>query len=134
MAFSKSLISGDTSDGNDGNNYMLSEEQFHECFSDESFILKFQQQIAKDFNSNGLSMSQLFEEVPLTVDVIFDAIQTKVMEAVQQGETQLLQLLYSIDIPQQQFLDSINEPDFIFRLSETILRREAYKVFARDTF
>jgi hypothetical protein len=51
-----------------------------------------------------------------------------------EGETRLLQLLYTIDLSEKEFLSLTTEPDFLKLLSEKILFREAYKVFLRAKF
>ena len=50
------------------------------------------------------------------------------------GETKWMQLLYTIDIPEQTFLSLTQEKDFIQLLSQAILKREAMKVFFRSKF
>ena len=51
-----------------------------------------------------------------------------------QGERQTLQLLYRIDIPQQDFLALTADPAFIEKMSELIVKREAYKVYLRSRY
>ena len=51
-----------------------------------------------------------------------------------QGETRLLQLLYTIDLAEKEFLHITTNPNFVQLLSEKILFREAYKVFLRTKF
>jgi hypothetical protein len=51
-----------------------------------------------------------------------------------EGETRLLQLLYTIDLTEKEFLSITMDRDFLKLLSEKILFREAYKVFLRDKF
>ena len=46
----------------------------------------------------------------------------------QLGETQTLQLLYIIDIPQGEFLSLTTDPDFLSKASLLIIKREAQKV------
>ena len=50
------------------------------------------------------------------------------------GEHQTMQLLYQVDIPQQDFLDLTSDPNFIQKMSILILRREAYKVYLRARY
>ena len=113
---------------------LLSKEELQIQFQTTDFVLKTQKQIAKDFYSSGLSFNNSFELEELIYMDIISAIQVKVEEIIQQGERQLLQLLYQIDIPQSQFLALVNEEEFSLKLSEVILRREAYKVFLRTKF
>jgi hypothetical protein len=55
-------------------------------------------------------------------------------EVMKEGETRLLQLLYTIDISEKQFLEITTEHNFIQLLAEKILFREAYKVFLRAKY
>jgi hypothetical protein len=52
----------------------------------------------------------------------------------QEGETRLLQLLYTIDLPEKEFLSLTTQADFLALLSQRILFREAYKVYLRKKF
>jgi hypothetical protein len=103
-------------------------------FQTVDFVLKTQRQIAKDFSSSGILFNDLFEKVELSYDVLISTIASKLEEVMMHGETQLLQLLYQIDIPQNHFLDLLNQEDFGLKLSALILRREAYKVYLRSKF
>lgn len=112
----------------------LTKSELEIQFQTADFALKTQQQIAKDFYSSGLYFESSFENDELSYTNIISAIQEKIEEIIQQGERQLLQLLYQIDIPQNQFLELVNQVDFSLKLSELILQREAYKVFLRSKF
>lgn len=113
---------------------LLSKEELIVQFQTADFVLKTQQQVAKGFHSSGLYFDNSFETDELTYTDIISAIQEKLEEIMQQGERQLLQLLYQIDIPQTQFLELVNQNDFSLKLSALILQREAYKVFLRSKF
>lgn len=112
----------------------LSDEELQLQFQTVDFILKTQQQISKDFYSSSIQFEQSFETTELAYQEILEEVATKLEEIIRLGETQLLQLLYQIDISQNQFLKLVNREDFLFRLSELIVRREAYKVFLRSKF
>ena len=98
------------------------------------FALKTQQQIEKDFYSSGVSFETSFTSTAWNYSQIFDAVQDQLTEIMKRGETQLLQLLYQIDIPQNQFLASLGESNFSEQLTELIIRREAFKVYLRSKF
>lgn len=61
-------------------------------------------------------------------------IAQQLVELMKEGETRLLQLLYTIDLPENEFLHLTKEPDFLRLISQRILLREAYKVFLRRKF
>jgi len=50
------------------------------------------------------------------------------------GESQLLQLIYIIDIPEKEFLSSVTQKEVVQILSEKILLKEANKVYLRRKF
>lgn len=103
-------------------------------FDNETFVIKTQQQIAKDFAKFNLFFSESFETVPFTKDEIELLIGQHVVDLMKEGETRLLQLLYTIDLSEKQFLHLTTQPDFIQELSKKILFREAYKIFLRSKF
>lgn len=100
----------------------------------EEFILKTQQQINKDFAKFNLEFRESFTLEPWTKEEIEVALEENLAIIIKMGETKLMQLLYTIDIPEQTFLSLTQEKDFIQLLSQTILKREAMKVFFRSKF
>lgn len=103
-------------------------------FENEAFVLKTQQQISKDFAKFNLFFSEKFEETPFSKVEIEQQIANLLAEIMREGETRLLQLLYTIDLSEKQFLSLTTHPDFLTELSRKILFREAYKVFLRSKF
>ena len=115
-------------------NIFLSKSAVEIEFQSVDFVLKTQQQIAKDFNLSAVDFDALFLSQELDYDEILIEVQAKLVEVMKFGETQLLQLMYQIDIPQSQFLDLLGKSTIAEELSELILRREAYKVYLRSKF
>lgn len=113
---------------------LLSKDELQKQFGIADFVLKTQKQIAKDFASGGFSFGSTFTESELNYIEIIDLISFQLEDVLKFGESKLLQLLYQIDVPQHLFLELIKEDDFIFKLSEIIVRREAYKVYLRSQF
>jgi hypothetical protein len=109
-----------------------SELQNH--FTNQHFVLKTQRQIAKDFAKFNLLFPDNFETALHSKPIIEELIAERIAEIMQEGETRLLQLLYTIDLSEKEFLSITTEPDFLKLLSEKILMREAYKVFLREKF
>ena len=62
--------------------------------------------------------------------IVGDAL-AKVMQT---GETNTLQLLYQIDLPQAQFLALTTDSDFLSKTAYLIIRREALKVHLRSIY
>lgn len=109
-------------------------DQLNTYFDNQQFVLKTQQQIAKDFAKFNLYFSDSFETEPISKDEIERLIGQLLVDLMKQGETRLLQLLYTIDLSEKEFLHITTDPNFIQLLSEKILFREAYKVFLRTKF
>ena len=113
---------------------LLTDNELKIQFQIKDFVLKTQQQIAKDFYASGLFFEPHFETEEHSYDDILLTISFKLEEIMRLGESKLLQLLYQIDVSQALFLDIINSPHFISELGELIIKREAYKVYLRSQF
>lgn len=103
-------------------------------FDNSGFVLKTQQQLIKDFGAFRLFFDDRFAQEALSKEVILGAIVEKLSEIMKEGETQLMQLMYTIDIPEGEFLAATTQTDFLNQISEKILFREAYKVYLRMRF
>ena len=112
----------------------MNDETLISQFSNADFVLKTQQQIHKDFAKFNLEFPEFFVFDALDATRIEELIQEKLTEIIKTGETKLLQLMYTIDIPEEQFLKLITQPDFLISLSKAILKREALKVYLRSKF
>jgi len=108
--------------------------QSNKILSNEEFVLKTQQQILKDFAKFNLEFRENFIFDLWTKEEIELAIQENLVIIIKFGETKLMQLLYTIDIPEEQFLRLTQEQNFLPLLAEVILKREALKVFFRSKF
>jgi hypothetical protein len=108
--------------------------QSNKILSNEEFVLKTQQQILKDFAKFNLEFRENFIFDLWTKEEIELAIQENLVIIIKFGETKLMQLLYTIDIPEEQFLRLTQEQNFLPLLAEAILKREALKVFFRSKF
>ena len=115
-------------------NDLISPSELQLQLNSDAFVLKTQQQIAKDFEKFNLIFDEAFHCIPLNRIQIQEGIEEQISELMKEGETRLLQLLYTIDIPEKDFLALTTEPDFLNLLAEKILFREAYKVFLRAKF
>ena len=114
--------------------YLLPYNEFDLYFKDGQFALDTQKQLVKDFASFNLHFEENFSNEPFPIEKIHVCIANQLVELMKEGETRLLQLLYTIDLPEKEFLHLTTEPDFLKLLSERILLREAYKVFLRRKF
>ncbi len=114
--------------------YQLTEQQFLEQFQNTDFVLKTQTQIAKDFERLGYDIPENLKNKVLSYDDLVDTVAEMLMDVVQLGESQTLQLLYTIDIPQSKFLALTTDLHFVTKGAELIIKREAQKVFLRSKF
>ena len=103
-------------------------------FDNADFVLKTQQQIVKDFAKFNLTFPENFETETFSKIEIESLIAERVTDLMKEGETRLLQLLYTIDLSEKEFLQLTTQANFIEEISRKILYREAYKVFLRMKF
>lgn len=113
---------------------LIDNKQLSTFLGNEEFILKTQRQIAKDFAKFNLFFEESFEIESHSKEEIEQLIAPLIVDLMKQGETRLLQLLYTIDLSEKEFLHITTDPNFIQLLSEKILYREAYKIFLRAKF
>ena len=103
-------------------------------FSNEAFVLNTQKQLAKDFGQNGFYFSEAFSEVSFSRDEIEQVVAEQLMEIMRLSETKLLQLLYTIDLPEKEFFSILGKSNFLQELAAKIVFKEAYKVYLRNRF
>ena len=112
----------------------LSQQQLLQEFESGQFILKTQKQIAKDFGQFSIDFSADFLNLPLTMSEILLKVEEKVAELMKESEQRFLQYLYLVDIPEISFLTLTTDPEFLPKMSELILKREAYKIYLRNRY
>ena len=103
-------------------------------FSNEKFVQDTVIQICKDFSRCGWDLDSVLLNSILVKTEIEELLAEKLVEIKKYGETQLLQLIYIIDIPEKEFLSIISESNFPQLLAEKIVLKEAYKVYLRSRF
>lgn len=108
--------------------------ELNEVLLSDEFRLKMQQQIVKDFAQVELCFLEKFEKEVLSKEEILENMANALATLMERGERHLLQLLYTVDLPENLFLSLTTKPDFLEKLSEQILQREAYKVYLRKIF
>ncbi len=112
----------------------LSHSQLLTEFKSPEFVLKTQQQIAKDFATFSIKFRPEFLQNAIPMDKIILETEEKITELMKEGEQRFLQYLYLVDIPEHNFLALTSDPDFLSKMSVLILKREAYKVYLRAKF
>ena len=84
-------------------------------FQSPGFVLKTQCQIAKDFMQSGIHFEEIFTNEALSLNEIIQHISQKLEEILKRGEVATLQLLYQIDIPQNDFLGQKQQQLFVLQ-------------------
>jgi hypothetical protein len=103
-------------------------------FSKEKFVHDTVNQICKDFSRCGWDLDSVLLNSNLVKTEIEELLAEKLVEIMKLGETQLLQLIYIIDIPEKEFLSITSESNFPQLLAEKIVLKEAYKVYLRSRY
>ena len=93
-----------------------------------------QVQLAKDFAKIDMSFPDDFTTEVYPVEKIENLISQHLLVLMEKGERHLLQLLYTIDIPEDKFLNLLSQKDFLSVLARQILYREAYKIWLRANY
>ena len=103
-------------------------------FNSQEFVLKTQQQIAKDFGTAGVDFPKDFCSVPIALDLLITDLSIRLKEVESSNPSTFSQLLYQIDIPESILPDLAQSDDYYSSLAEVVIKREAYKVFLRSKF
>lgn len=112
--------------------YQISEKQLLVHFQNTDFVLKTQAQIVKDFERSGFTFGNNLLTTVLNFQQLTEEVADTLATVMQTGETTTLQLLYQIDLPQEQFLALTTDSHFLMKAAQMIIRREAQKVYLRS--
>jgi hypothetical protein len=96
--------------------------------SQRKLLEKLQNQVQKDFHRAGISDFALKSADPADWNAEIRLILNRL------SETELLHLLYLIDIPERIIVETSNNEDRLFYLSNAILHRELMKIFYQIQF
>lgn len=110
------------------------EDHLIPIINEEKNRLLLQQQIQKDFSRVQENFPDDFQERVYAISELYQLIKEKMTLFLEQGERQTLQLLYTIDIPEKQFLACIHQADFLDEIVRLIIQREAQKIYFRIKF
>lgn len=101
------------------------QKQVEQALMDQSFRAQTLIQLEKDFQRCGLELNSM------DLDQLLTSIERCISHV---SNAQLQQLIYLIDIPEALFLSLSRKETFHQELSESILMREALKVYLRRKF
>ena len=109
-------------------------EKYKEFISRKEFWLAVSEQLSKDFNNN--FSVQLDEETNLQGDHIAEIFVKELEKELPSFTPRLSEILYRIDIPEEQITSLKNVPDDIYYrcLAEMILKRVILKVIIRKSY
>lgn len=107
------------------------EKHLLHIFKDEKALILLQKQLAKDFAFSQIEFPTDFEEHVYELEKLFKLIEEKLVQILEKGERQTLQLLYTIDIPEKKFLSLLGTENIARSLTQLILEREAQKIYFR---
>jgi hypothetical protein len=114
--------------------FLLDRPQLEVRIQNVEFQLKTKAQIAKDFATKGIVFSNDFLKTEQPFETIISELADKLAEVSAMGESALLQLMYTIDLKESSFLQTVSQPNFLDELATLVLRREAFKVYLRENF
>jgi len=109
-------------------------EKYKEFISRKEFWLAVSEQLSKDFNNN--FSVQLDEETNLQGDHIAEIFVKELEKELPSFTPRLSEILYRIDVPEEQITSLKNVPDDIYYrcLAEMILKRVILKVIIRKSY
>ena len=104
--------------------------------SNHGFVLKTQQQISKDFNQHGFEFEPKFDSEAYEITNLRNAVQEMLLEVMEKQPQKWMPLMYTIDIPEKQYVKFVSDRsvDWIIDFAFLVIKREAQKVFFRESF
>lgn len=104
------------------------------AFDSADFVLKTQQQIAKDFGQHGFEFSPAFTNEVFEINSLKINVQEMLKEIIEKSPSKWLPLMYTIDISEQKYVQffSATTPEWLNEFTDILIKREAQKVFFRQ--
>lgn len=104
------------------------------AFSSADFVLRTQQQLAKDFRIHGFDFGLDFDVEALEMKVLFENVRAMLSRIVEEYPSKWLPLMYSLDISEQNYRHFFAgaQSDWLPDFTRIVIRREAQKVFFRE--
>ncbi len=109
----------------------MNDIKINESLTNFDFVEKTMDQISKDFNRCGLEVDfELNAILPIKEELI-NQIASRLIRL---SATELQQLIYTVDLQENKFLNAVTMNDDFKTLANEILKREALKVFIRSNY
>lgn len=113
---------------------LIHQSELKQELMDIEFLRLTQIQVAKDFTKvNSLFLDGFKDEVHSLSELEMQ-VGEQLAKQLELGQRETLQLLYTIDFPEQKFLELTQKPNFLAVLAQQIIYREAYKVWLRKNY
>lgn len=108
--------------------------QIEHAFDSSEFVLKTQQQIAKDFRQHGFEFEAEFEIAAFDIHELRKVVQNKLAEVIEKAPSKWLPLMYTIDISEHKYVQffSATTPEWLIEFTDILIKREAQKVFFKQ--
>lgn len=90
-------------------------------------------QLIKDFSNGGFSIQSFFAHVA-SPEQLFLELKNAVVSLLEQGERNTLQVLYIIDIKEEQFFSCLQTTNPAEALTKCIIERECTKIYFRQKY
>lgn len=105
-----------------------------QSMNSEDFVLKTQQQIAKDFRQHGFEFETDFETEVKSMQELSETVENKLADIVENHASKWLPLMYSLDISEKKYVHffSNSSRNWIIEFALIVIKREAQKVFFRQ--
>ena len=109
----------------------MNQLELNDFFENKEFIENTISQLIKDFNRCGLEVDfELNAILPIKKELI-NQIASRLIRL---SATELQQLIYTVDLQENKFLNAVTMNDDFKTLANEILKREALKVFIRSNY
>ena len=111
-----------------------SDTEIGKAFSSADFVLKTQQQIAKDFGQHGFCFEPDFESVHYDITRLEQTLLFMLSEIIEKHPSKWLPLMYSLDISEKNYVRffATAQSGWLNDFVLVVIRREAQKVFFRE--
>lgn len=100
----------------------------------QDFVLRTQQQIAKDFRQHGFEFEADFETEAKTLSNLLETLQFKLGDVAENHASKWLPLMYALDISEKSYARFFINADknWLGDFAMIVIKREAQKVFFRE--
>jgi hypothetical protein len=109
-------------------------DSLDQSMNSKDFVLRTQQQIAKDFRQHGFQFEADFEIDARTLSDLLETLRFKLGDIAENHGSKWLPLMYSLDISEKNYARFFSKADknWLEDFAMIVIKREAQKVFFRE--